>query len=232
MSDKDASLDVLVKAAMDKIEGGSISLKDVLIALSPAQVSADAPAILPVPTQITAAQHQAVEKVSKVFGQVVPVERRTLSSTEIAALVEEKETLDELKKMAEGRQENIRITVFNHFDVEAEDMGTAEGVLRDSNGFYILGGEARGEPDTPKKFTREVRQGSPTLNASALKALADDPEVEDFTHEDYLKMTTQTRVFDESKVILAMKKNPTLAVAISKAINPGNKTNSMNLRKA
>lgn len=232
MTDKvESSLDLLVKAAAKEIDKGSITLKDVLSVLAPGRESADVPAVLPVPSQITEAQHKAVERVGKVFGKVVPTERRVLTSVEVASLVDEKQTLDEIKKMAVGRQENIRITIFNHLDVEAEGAGKNRDALRDNHGFYILGGEVRGEPDTPKKFTREVRDSAPSLNTEALKNLADDPEV-DFTHQDYLKMTTQVRVVDENKVLLAMKKDPRLILAISNAINPGKKISSMNLRNA
>ncbi len=224
-------LDSLVKAAVEKVNEGSITLNDVLSALSPSQESAEIPAVLPVPPQITSAQNLSVEKVADVFGQVVPTERRALSSTESAALVEEKETLDELKKMAESRQRNIRITVFNHMDVEAEGQEITKEAIRGGDGHYILAGEARGEPDTSKRFTREVRNNAPALSADALKNLVDDPDA-DFSHEDYLGMTTQVRVMDENKVLLALKKDPRLIVAIAGAVRPGSKSSSMYLRKA
>lgn len=225
-------LDTLVKSAVEQVNKGSLSMSDLLKALAPHPAEVVAPAEAPVPVAITDEQRKAIDKVAEVFGKVVPTERRTLQPAEVTSLVEEKETLDALKKMAEARQESLRTTIFNHLDIEVEEAGGAEDADRDSRGHYAVKGEVQGTPGTAKKFTREVRQNAPTLDAEALKALAEDPEFEGFTHEDYLAMTTQTRVVDENKVMLALKKNPSLVHAVAQATRPGNKTTSMFLRKA
>ncbi len=231
MTKESRELEVLVKAAIKEVNKSNITLKDVLVALSPAQKSAEID-VLPVPQQITPEQHAAVDKVSEVFGQVVPTERRELTSVEVNSLIEEKETLDELKKMADSRMGNIRISIHNHMDIEAERVGTIDDeTLRSDKGYYILGGKVRGTSDAPKQWSREVRQNSPSLNAVALKALEDNPDV-DFDHEDFLAMTTQTRVVDENKVMLTLKKNPQLVMALQEAVVPGSKSASLYLRKA
>jgi hypothetical protein len=230
MTTQTAELDTLVKAAIAEVNKGNIALKDVLLALSPAQKSAEI-AVLPVPQEITEAQRAAVAKVGEVFGQVVPTERRELTPVEVSQLVEEKETLDELKKMADGRWENIKIAVHNHLDLEAEKNGISKDAIRSDKGHYVLGGKLRGEPDTPKQWSREVRQNSPSLSAESLKALVDDEDV-DFTHEDYLAATSQVRVLDENKLMLLLKKNPKLVIALQQAIHPGSKSASLYLRKA
>lgn len=231
MTDESRELELLVKAAIEKVNQGTITLKDVLVALSPAQKSAEI-TVLPVPQQITEGQRAAVEKVSEVFGQVVPIKRRELTSAEVNSLIEEKETLDELKKMAESRMGNIRITVHNHMDIEAEKADLVkEETLRSDQGYFILGAKLRGTPDTPKQWSREVRQTSPSLNTVGLQALEDDPDV-DFDHDDFLAMTTQTRVVDENKVMMALKKNPQLVMALHEAVVPGSKSASLYLRKA
>lgn len=226
-------LDVLVKTAIAKIEAGTLTMEALLEALAPdVPPAAEVEAQAPMPVAITPEQREAITKVGEVFGKVVPTERRTLQATEVASLIEEKQTLDELKKMAEARHESIRTTVFNHFDVEAEAEGKAADAYRDKRGHYILTGEARATPEVGKKFTREVRQQGPSLNASALEALARDDDFADLTWDDYLKMTTQVRVVDENKVMLALKKKPDLVKAIARATNPGSRTASLNLRKA
>lgn len=229
-----AELDRLVKFAADLVNKGTISLSDVLGAIAETKEVEilPAPEVLPIPMEITQEQREALDKVTEVFGKVVPAKRRALEPVEVAQLVEEKETLDQLKKMAEARHQNIRTTIFNHLDVEAEEEQLVdETTLRDKDGHYILKGEVRGQKDTGMKFTRQVSNVSPKLDPEALKDLVDDPEVE-FSHEDYLAVTSQVRVLDENKLMLALKKNPRLILAISKATIAGGKNISMFLRKA
>lgn len=226
-------MDVLVKTAVEKIESGAISMSDLLKALSPtAKREVETLGETPLPAAISPDQREALEKVGKVFGAVVPDQRRMLKPAEVTALIDERQTLDEIRKMAESRNEGIRATIFNHLDVEVEEQGAAEEAQRDAKGHYLVKGEVRGTPDTDHRFTREIRNSSPSLDASALEALAKDDEYPDFTWDDYLSMTTQTRVMDENKVMLALKKNPHLVTAIAKATRPGGTTASMYLRKA
>ncbi len=231
MTTESRELELLVKAAIQEVNKGNITLKDVLVALSPAQKSAEI-TVLPIPQQITQEQRVAVERVPEVFGQVIPVERRELTSAEVNSLIEEKETLDELKKMADSRMGNIRITVHNHMDIEAEKADLIDDEsLRSDQGYYILGGKLRGTSDAPKQWSREVRQTSPSLDTASLRALEDDPDV-DFDHDDFLAMTTQIRMVDEHKVMMALKKNPQLVMALHAAVQPGSKSASLYLRKA
>lgn len=228
-------IDLLVKQAKSELEKTSLSLGDLLKVLKPEdQIEKVAATEPPLPTAITANEEAALEKVTKVFGSVIPTERRKLDVGEISQLIEERDTLQTLKKMAEDRiSEGIRTTIFNHLDIVAEENGEAdENTPRSKDGHYILPGEARGNPDDETKFKREVRQSSPALDAAALKSLADDPEFEGFTHEDYLSMTTQVRQVDENKVMIALKKNPKLIHAIAEATRPGSKTAALYQRKA
>jgi len=117
-------------------------------------------------------------------------------------------------------------------DIEAEKADLIDDEsLRSDQGYYILGGRRLGTSDAPKQWSREVRQNAPSLNTVSLQALADNPDV-DFDHDDFLAMTTQTRVVDENKVMLALKKNPQLVVALQDAVVPGSKSASLYLRKA
>ena len=133
------------------------SLSDILKVVAPEVATLDIPATVPLPAVISTRARQALDRLPEVFGQCVPTERRTLEPVEVTALVEEKITLDELKKMAESRMESIRTTVFNHLDIE---VGDDEEVPRDVRGHYVRAGEVRGAPGTEKRFTREVRGGS------------------------------------------------------------------------
>lgn len=227
-------LEATTRAVVDKINSGSLSMADLLKAVAPSPTKVKTPEHMPVSAVIPDEDRKAIERVLEVYGKVVPTERRELQPAEIDALIEEKQVLDRLKKMSERRlTEGVRPAIFNHLDVEAEKAdGFDPDSERDKDGHYLLGGEAPGTGSTGSKYTREVRTASPSLDAEALKALSEDPDYPDFTHADYLAMTEQVRVIEESKVLLALKKNPNLIHAIAKATRPGSKSASLNLRKA
>ena len=227
-------LEVLVTQAVEKINAGSLSMSDLLKALAPHAVAEGKPSTpTPAAAVISDDERKALAKVVEVFGQVCPTEKRALLSTEVDALIEEKQCLDTVKKMATNRlSDGIRTIVFNHFDteVEAEEGFDADEAERDKTGFLLTNAEARGTGNTGKRFTREVSEGAPTLDVEGLKALAEDPEFEEFTHKDFLAMTRQVRVVDEHRVMEVLKKKPTLVTAIARATKPGKKTVSLNLR--
>ena len=227
-------LAVLVTQAIEKINSGALSMSDLLKALAPNAVAEGKPSTpTPAAAVISEDERKALVKVVEVFGQVCPTEKRALLAPEVDALIEEKQCLDTVKKMAEKRlKDGIRTIVFNHFDteVEAGEDFDAEQAERDKSGFLLTDGEAPGTGSTGKKFTREVREGAPTLDVDGLKALAEDPEFEDFTHKDFLAMTRQVRIVDENRVMEVLKKKPTLVTVIAQATKPGKKTVSLNLR--
>lgn len=224
-------LDALVRQAVLAVQEGKVGFGDVLQVLAPKPQIEPVPETLPIPKSITEDQNRAIDRIREVFGKVIPTVRRTLAPDEVTKLLDEKETLDQLKKMAESRHEDIRTTIFNHLDVEAEETGIPEGTFKGRSGHWVMGGEVRGESDSPSKFTREVRHTAPSLNLGMLEALVDDPDVE-FDRKDFLAMTDQVRVVNEHKVMIALKKNPKLIHAIAQAINPGSRTASLNVRKA
>lgn len=228
MSESDKNL-TQVQTAIEKLGSNkAVALKDVLALVAPPVPALPVPAKLPVPAVITDKQKAALNKLPKVFGLAVPDERRELTPEEVVSLVDEKQTFDEIDKLSKTRKESIRTTLFNHWDVEAESQGIPEGTERDKDGHYILAAETP-VPEREKRWTRQLGEKAPTLDADALQELIDDPDV-DFTKEDYLSMTVQTRVFDENKAMLALKKNPKLVAAIARATKPGGKTASLYLR--
>jgi hypothetical protein len=223
------AVEEIVRQVVDQINAGSVTFNDLLKTVAPKPAVPDLPPPMPTVAVITHAQRAAIERLPEVFGQVVPTEARKLQPVEVRALVEEKQTLDQLKKLVEDRHEGMRTTIFNHLDIEAEERGIAKTARRDKRGHYCLKGECLAAPGTGKKFTREVRDGSVTLNAEKLKALIGRSDLE-FTHEDYLEMTTQTRVVDEHKVMQALKKNPSLINVIREATDKGDPVASLYLR--
>lgn len=224
--------EILQKVTSRLTKGEAVDFSDILKAVSPVAPVPEVPARLPLPMQITDEQRKAIARLPKVFGSVVPIERRALTPDEVEALIEERATLDAVSKLAKTRIESgIRVAVYNHFDVQAEEAEIPDGTVRDKDGHYILAGEER-SPKMGKKFTREPRQGSPTLNEATLESLIESDEFPDFTRADYLAMTTQVRVIDENKVMIALKKNPALLQVIAKATDPGLPSASFYMRNA
>lgn len=226
--------DPALKAVIAKLNDGTMPLSEVLKALVRAG-EPQAPAVIPPvppPPAMTKEQQEAVERVKDVFGKVAPQQRRLLKPAEVTALVEEKTTLDALKKMAESRLEDMRATVFHHLDLEAE---ATEGKItdetpRDVRGFLALKGWVKGTPGTGKMLTREVREDAPQIDGDALKALADNPIYEDFTHDDYLAMTRAERVVDEDKFRLHLKTNPRIGRTVTSALQKGKIVAALYLR--
>lgn len=221
-------LDVLVQQALVQINSGSITLADLLKALSPKQQSAPVPAVLPKPAEIAEKQRAAMAKVPDVFGQVVPTERRALEPVEVKALVEEKQTLDTVKKMAETRLKDITLTVHNHLDVEIEAaLPEADRPIRDDNGHYIVAGEAPA-PGEEQQFTREVKNYAASLSVEGLQL---QEALGLLSHEDFLAMTSQVRVVDEAKVMQAVRKKGELVHVLAAATTAGKQGTSVQLRK-
>lgn len=221
----------MTKTEIQKVDvGDAKDLVQVLAKIAPEPTKVPAPSKVPLPRKLTDEQKEALDKFPAVYGQVVPQERRALEVAEASALLDEKDTLKTIKKLAADREQDIRTTVFNHLDVLVEEEGLDESAERDDKGHYVVAGEVFGEDDSPHKFVRQVSEQSPALSEAALRELSEDPEVE-FTHDDYLAMTSPIRVVDENKVMLELKKRPELLSAIQKAVTPGRKSASLYARK-
>lgn len=219
-----SEIDALVTQAIDLVNKGSISLSQVLKALAPPEERLPVPTKLPLPAVITDAQKAALDKLPTVFGKVVPTERRELAALEIKALWDERQTLDEIGKLAENRKASIRTALFNHFDVMHEQSVGSEGLIVDAE--FDKDGHYKTEatvpiPDSGMVFRREVTEGAPTV---PLAALTDALEAGEITKREFLEMTRQTRVVDEHKVMGVLKKNPKLIHVLAKRATPGKKT--------
>lgn len=228
-------VDEIIGQAIARINQDSISweaLKEMVTqpakALEPAKISP--------PAQITKSEREALERLPDVFGVVVPTEVRALEPKEIDQLLSERQVLKTIKEMAAKRiDDGIRTTVLNHNDTlfaegkSDEELAEAD---RTKDGHYVAPGKHPGEGENGKQFSVEPTKGKAQMDPNALKALSEDPEVEWFTHEDYLAMTTQTRVFDEAKVMLLLKRKPELVRAVREATIRSNPTVAVWERKA
>lgn len=212
------------------VEGGTLAFTDLLRTVSKREDdTATLPVDLPKSVVATSEQLTALASLpSTVAVAVTPTERRRLEADELVALMDERGLLDAVAKLIEDRKEAQRAALFNHFDVEAESTGqTGE---RDKKGHLLAKAEVV-VPGSGKKFTREVRSGSPTLTAEALEAVAQDDSVAGFDHDDYIACTTQVRVVDEAKVLLHLRKKPSIITALAAATQPGSTTAALYVRK-
>jgi hypothetical protein len=227
-----ANEDPVLKTALAKLTEG-VTYKDLVAILAPKAAALAVPAEPPLPAVITDDQKAALERLPEVFGSVVPVERRDLLPSEASKLLEERDVLKKIATMAADREQAIRTTVLNAHDVRLEESGEdLSDVERDKDGHYIRKGEVRAESGAGQRFSVEARSGSASVNPDLLRALAADENEPWFTHDDYLKMTTQTRVFDEEKTMIALRTNPALLKALRHATVPGRGSVAVQPRKA
>lgn len=229
-------LERLLSETIEKINQDAISWDDLkaLIAQDPAALPVPAPSL---PAVITPAQRKALERLPEVFGKVSPAEVRAVEPQEITDLLDERQTLATIKGLVEARMtDGIRTIILNHNDKVFERDATEEQIKetpKDKEGHYIVGGKHPGTPgENDKQFSVETGKGTVVLDPNALQALAADEDEPWFTHKDYIAMTTQTRVFDEAKVMLLLKKKPNLVRAVQKATKRGHGRVSVYERKA
>ena len=184
-----------------KIRAGTIKLADVVAKVGPPSEAIEKPFKLPVPAAITSAQTSALEKLTKVFGKVVPKSKRELTKKEIKDLHEERATLTAIEQMAKKRKEDIRTSVVNHFDTEKAFIGDFP---TDKEGHVLVAATVPVD-DTDQAFSWEVREGIPSFSPSLLKDLDEKKEID---HDLYLRLTDQVRVVNEQKVMIELAKDP------------------------
>ena len=215
-------------AALDALRarlasGESIKLVDITKAVATPEV-VSVPDNIPLPAQITIEQANAVARLHEVYGKVQPQEVRKLEPTEVNDLMEERLVLDEVESIAKVRKESIRTAVLNHIDSVIPE---SDGEGRNKEGHLLV--QARVHPsDHDKDFSWEVSNRGGTLDETALRALDASGAI---SHEDYLAMTDQVRVVNESKVLDMLRKKPELLDRIGEAVSPTSKVGSLYIRK-
>jgi hypothetical protein len=241
------ALEPVPSTVLKGLNEGSVTY-DKLVALlapPPAPTGFVPTAKLPTPAEITPKERISLTRLMEVFGKVVPTERKALTIDEIGLLIDERQVLDDLLKLLASRKEDIRTTVLNHFDVEAEKAGRAipvdevdeDGKIvkhateRNKDGFYLLPDEVVA-PGRDNKFKRGVTEGSPSINLAKLAELADDPNFPLLSHQDYLDMTEQVRVVRPDRVMDKLRKNPALAAAIRECVSTSSNTAVLTFPKA
>lgn len=187
---------------------------------------------LPQSPQISAAAKTFATIADRLGELELPDSRRQLSPAEIHSILDILIDLKPAIKALKGSEDQIRTALFNHADQVAIQEGrVTEETKRHPKGWFILDDlDSMVSPDLETKATREVSGGSLTLTPEAIKRLADDPEVPEITHADYLEMTQQLRVAPDEKVLAWLRKNPEKAQILGQAAERGPATISLNLR--
>lgn len=211
----------LVHAAIEDINSGSITWADLAVVLAQEpSTEPQEPSEAPLPRGITKAQSEALQRLLEVYATVVPTERRTLTPGEVFSLREERDVLDQIKKLTDTRREDVRQTVLNHFDVAAEQEGLVdEFTPGDKDGHYLIPAK---EQVGDKVFTWEISEGDPKIDIDELK--------KHIAPEAYQAMTKEVRVFDEDLAMAYVKDHPEILKDVAAAVVPGKTRAAFNVR--
>lgn len=216
------------KVAKKVGEGEIVEWAKLATALAPAPVALPEPSKVALPVALSDEVTEALAKLPEVYGEVVPDTKRKLEDAEVDSLLVERATLKSVEKAIKARVDDISLIVLNHSDVSYSVDGDADGgetmlgadglPLRNKDGHVIRKVALHGgDPAITTKFSVEARKGSPSIDLAKLKAISEDADADYFTHEDWLAMTSQTRVFDENKAMIQLRKNPKLLRAVAEA---------------
>lgn len=191
-----------------KIIAKATSLNDVLGEISrPASVAVDKLPPVPKHLKMTDEVRLAMSELGMRFGVVQPSTHRQLTRKEVEEITKEREVIDDIVDLLNKRREAISETMRTHMDLKAREAGLVDDTTpRDKWGHYIaeLSEEAEGL-DGNGVWVKTPSRGTPYVDAERMEALAADGVL---PREDYLAMTRATRVFDQTKAMEYLRKNP------------------------
>jgi len=223
---------LIIAGAMQRVASGSVSVEALVSMFAPAP-AADVPPQAPPAKPITAAQTEALKNLVSLYGSVSIDVARELTAQEVSLLLKERDALATVEKMVADRKDSIRTMVLLHNDVahtdtQAQAQAEAEAqdptqpsqawqqrvdtdVDTDKDGHLCIKARIEGEPGSETCFSIEPKAGSKgRINPAKIAALAEDPNAEWITHQDWLDCTDQERVLSEPKLLLLLKRKPSL----------------------
>ena len=184
--------------------------------------------------EITDATKSAMLVLPEVVGEVRPTEPRVLEPEEIVTLFREQEAVRTVLTNLKSVDEDIKEVVRHHMDKQAEQDNrvipkrivrngqvVAEATERDANGHYLLA--TKGNPErvvvegTGMAYSNEYRESAAAISNASVELL-DLYDRGEITREQYLALTKETRVYDETKVMAAMSKDPETYIPIIAAV--------------
>jgi hypothetical protein len=176
----------------------------------------------PKPRAVSDKLRTALRSVAAVFGGVQPTERRKLEAAEVKSLTDEATVITAITKPLGERLKDIQAVMRMQVDFLAEEQGLgneriAGGV---SEGHWLAATpgspfEVRVEGYEDAWQQRYVKGGTDT----SLKALEGLQESGEVTRKEYLAMTAEVRVLDETKMAAFIHKNPQRGLEILKKIS-------------
>lgn len=198
---------------------------------------------MPTPLTATSEIRKALKVLSTTFNQTIVIERRALTTEEIAAIGVEYSAIQDVVKLLGERAEQVKEIVRTHQDVTAEEAGTAfpfdvtrngnviaPATERDVKGHYILA--AKGQPNdveipgTTLKFSTQFSSGRTTENLAAIQEMFENGEIDE---KAYKAMTVVKRVPDADKVKAYVLKTGEVSI-LSRIVKRGRNSTSFYLR--
>jgi hypothetical protein len=187
---------------------------------------AEKPTKVALPAKLTEADKEAIAQLIRVYGQVCPQDRVTLTPAQLTAIMSERLVLDQVEKIVKNRKEGVRTTVLNHIDIALEVEGSVNDMTPlEKDGHYLLAGTHQvPAPDTHMVWSWEVSPGTPDINPAKLYDLCHS-EGSGLTHKDWLAMTFQPEVvdpprkFDEAKAMAHLQAHPELLEHLEDAMD-------------
>lgn len=187
-----------------------------------------APAKLTLPAKLGTKEAAAISHLPEQFGSVQPDTLRALTPSEIDSLLAERRTVDTVAKLVTRRKTDIAAIVKAHHNATLDAQGESGPTAKD--GTYAVPARYAGEDDE-QVFSVEPRSGGVNVDLDALLIDADDPEVADLSHDDYLALTRPVRVLDPDKAAKLVRERPELLGVLSRYAVKGEPVVSVYARK-
>lgn len=178
----------------------------------------------PVVPEITEQHIEALRRLPDLYGKVVPKSDRPLTAKELAAIVEERQTIDLVLKLLGARKDDsIRETLANHLDHLYYKAHPGEEPPTDPKGHVAVKGAPENEvlvKGTTYKVARSVSGGKRALTYNDVVALKEQGTI---SQEQFDAITREVpapptpRMLDEEGLVNAMKGDPMLAYTLAQA---------------
>lgn len=194
----------------------------------------NAPKPLKPPTKVVMTDELvgALTVLPAVFAKKQVEEIRQLTPEELADLAEEQETIEAITKPLKTRLDAIKDSIRHHLDLRGVAGGrvTKETEV-DANGHFVFAKPQQPDilamPGTSKVWSNQYSSGSVQIDGDKLLKMYEDGEISRAT---YLAFTKEVRVFDETKAMAAMAKDPSLLNVFRKIIKKGRPSSSLYVR--
>lgn len=178
----------------------------------------------PRPVSLTDALKDALRALPRVFGIVVPTERRKLEAAEVRKITDEINAIDALSTEIGTRKKALQEYMRTHMDFTGEaDKTVTAGTQRVADG-VAKGHWLLAEPGEPYEvpvdgyadcWQQRYVKGGTEVSQALLEKLAAEGKI---TRSEFLGFTREVRKLDEGNIAAFIRKNPHRGLAILAAI--------------